>query len=349
MNSFLVIQTAFPGDVILATPVIEKLHAQFPNAKIDFLLRKGNESLFENHPFLDEIIVWDKSKSKAGQLWKIINKVRSKKYDVVINLHRFTSSGIVTAFSGAKQTVGFDKNPLSFLFSKKIKHIIGTKEKPVHEVERNISLIAHLCGKDFTPPRLYPMDGLGKTGIRDSGLVMSPINQSTNQPINQSTNPYICIAPASVWFTKQFPDDKWVELINHIEQNMNIFLIGGKLDYKLCDKIKNASKHPKIHNISGLFSFLQSAALMKDAKMNYVNDSAPLHLASAMDAPVTAIFCSTIPEFGFGPLSSNSTIIETKEEISCRPCGLHGYKACPLGHFKCAGSIEIRDIIKVGI
>jgi ADP-heptose:LPS heptosyltransferase len=45
---------------------------------------------------------------------------------------------------------------------------------------------------------------------------------------------------------------------------------------------------------------------MKDAAMNYVNDSAPMHFASAVNAPVTAVYCSTIPAFGFGPLSDRS-------------------------------------------
>jgi heptosyltransferase-2 len=83
---------------------------------------------------------------------------------------------------------------------------------------------------------------------------------------------------------------------------------------------------------------------VQDAQMNYVNDSAPLHLASAMNAPVTAFFCSTIPAFGFGPQSANATIIETTIKLDCRPCGLHGYKACPKGHFKCAESIDIKAI-----
>jgi heptosyltransferase-2 len=80
---------------------------------------------------------------------------------------------------------------------------------------------------------------------------------------------------------------------------------------------------------------------MKDAVMNYVNDSAPLHFASAVNAPTTAVYCSTVPSFGFGPLSDKSYIVEKTESLYCRPCGLHGYKACPEGHFRCA--FEIRD------
>lgn len=78
--------------------------------------------------------------------------------------------------------------------------------------------------------------------------------------------------------------------------------------------------------------------------MNYVNDSAPLHLASAVNAPVTAVFCSTVPAFGFTPLSDFSKIVETKHELDCRPCGLHGFHACPKGHFKCA-EIDAEEII----
>jgi heptosyltransferase-2 len=86
---------------------------------------------------------------------------------------------------------------------------------------------------------------------------------------------------------------------------------------------------------------MQSAALMKSARMNYVNDSGPLHICSAMNAPVTAFFCSTTPAFGFGPISDQSIIIESKLNLACKPCGLHGYKSCPKGHFDCGNSIFI--------
>jgi heptosyltransferase-2 len=84
---------------------------------------------------------------------------------------------------------------------------------------------------------------------------------------------------------------------------------------------------------------------MKDAVMNYTNDSAPLHFASAINAPVTAVFCSTVPSFGFGPVRDNGCVVETKEQLSCRPCGLHGHKTCPQGHFKCAYEITNEQLL----
>jgi len=324
MKRFLIIQTAFIGDVVLATPLIEKLHAFYPESQIDFLLRKGNENLLLNHPFITNLLVWDKKKNKKKNLFRIIKLLRKNKYDYVINLQRFASTGIITALSGAKTKIGFNKNPLSFLFTKKVNHEIGNGK---HEVERNIELISDITDNGLCKPKLYPTEN---------------DFQFTSQ---FKTQPYICIAPTSVWFTKQYPKEKWVDLIHQIDPQYQIYLIGGPDDANACNEIIALNKTTNITNLSGKLSFLQTSALMSDAKMNYVNDSAPMHMASAMNATVTAIFCSTIPAFGFGPLSDNSRIVESSEKLDCRPCGLHGFKKCPKDHFNCAFTIKTADLL----
>ena len=155
MKKILIIQTAFIGDVVLATALIEKLHLYHPGAMIDFLVRKGNESLLDNNPYLGEVLIWNKKEHKAKNLFSTLKKIRAKKYDTVINVQRFFSTGLLTAFSGAKQTIGFDKNPLSFLFSKKIKHVFDLQH-PKHEVERNNELIKDLTDDQPAKPVMYP-------------------------------------------------------------------------------------------------------------------------------------------------------------------------------------------------
>jgi len=303
------------------------LHETYPQASIDFLLRKGNEGLLQGHPYLRDVLIWDKKKGKYKQLLSTIAKIRGKKYDCVINLHRFLNTGLITAFSGAKQTVGFSKNPMSFLFSKKYPHEIGKEHGSVHEIDRNLSLIRHLrSGSGRSLPKLYP--------------------SATDFEKVQQVGPYVTISPTSVWFTKQYPWDKWVNVINRISPSTAVFLLGGPPDVSACEQIKNKSTHPGVTVMAGKLSFLESAALMKGAVMNYVNDSAPMHFASAMNASVTAIYCSTIPQFGFGPLSDNSRIVEYSGVLDCRPCGIHGYRACPQGHFKCA-EITAEEVINL--
>lgn len=326
---FLVIQTAFIGDVILATALVEKIHRHYPHATIDFLLRKGNESLLKNHPYVSETLIWDKKGGKYRNLFGLLRRIRQSRYDVVVNCQRFAASGLLTAFSGGKERLGFRKNPFSGLFTKAFPHIIG--EGPsrfglpyMHEVDRNLSLIEHLTDALPEKPKLYPSDADFQRAKELAG-----------------GQPYICMAPTSVWFTKQWPAEKWVGLILQLPENHRIFLLGGPDDAAACEHILQTAGRKNVINLSGKMNLVASAALMHGAAMNYVNDSAPLHLATAVDAPVTAIFCSTIPAFGFTPLATRSIIAETKLPLSCRPCGLHGYKACPKGHFHCA---EVGDL-----
>lgn len=318
-KSILIIQTAFIGDAILASSLVEKLHRFYPACEISILVRKGNEGIYHNHPFLKEVLVWDKTTQKRKHLFELLRRIRHNRYDAVINCHRFASSGLLAAFSGARHIAGYTQNPFSFLFNYRIKHSVSNN---LHEIERYNQLIEDFTDGVAEKPRLYP-------------------SESDEQKITSLLKPtYVCMAPASVWFTKQLPENKWMELINRIPANQTIYLLGAPGDVELCRRIQSGSRHPDVQILAGQLSLLQSCALMRLATMNYVNDSAPLHLASSVNAPVTAFFLSTVPEFGFGPLSQNATILQVSS-LECRPCGLHGFKACPKGHFKCGNNMPL--------
>ncbi len=314
------------GDVVLATALVEKLHAFYPEAKLDFLLRKGNEALLKGHPLLREVLIWDKQQGKYKSLLKLLKQVRAEQYDLVVNVQRFGATGIMTAFSGAKETVGFEKNPFSRLFTRRYVHDV---KSGTHEVERNDMLIQSLTNAIPSKPKLYP----------------SQIDFAKVQDLKQE--PFICMAPTSVWFTKQYPPEQWVQLINSLDTKYKIYLLGSPADKSHCDAIISQSSSQQVENLCGQLNLLQSAALMRDAVLNYVNDSGPMHLASALNAPTCAIYCSTVPRFGFGPLSGFAHVVERQEPLYCRPCGLHGYRACPEGHFKCAREIRNEQLLQV--
>jgi heptosyltransferase-2 len=309
---FLIIQTAFIGDVILATALIEKLHAFYPDAEIHFLIKKGNEKILEGHTLLKKVLLFDK-KNKLKSLFGLIAEIRKNKYDAVVNVHRHFSSGLLTALSGAKEKIGFRKNPLSFLFTKRIAH-----EWDKHEIQRNQELIADLSDAIAVKPKLYP-------SAEDWKYITENF-----------AAPFITISPATIWATKALPLERWVALIDSIPSDKKVYLLGSKADTETCNQLKNMCRNYRPEVLTGKLSFLKDAALMANAEMNYVLDSGPLHICSAMNAPVTAVFCSTSPNYGFGPLSDISFIVETKEKLNCRPCGAHGHKKCPEGHFSCA-------------
>ncbi|MCB0770016.1 MAG: glycosyltransferase family 9 protein [Flavobacteriales bacterium] len=328
MKHFLIIQTAFLGDAVLVTSILEKLRAFHPDAAIDLVVRKGNDGLFTGHPFLRHVHVWDKRVGKTRSLLALIAVLRRTEYDHIINAQRFFSTGLMTMLARGKEKVGYDKNPLSFLFSRTVTHDIGNGR---HEVDRLNDLIEHLTDRTRPLPQLYPSTS-DRANVHGRSTAWKHGHMS-----------YVTIAPASVWPTKQWPEAKWVELIEALPREQEVFIIGAPGDSELAQRIIAASGRGV--DLTRELKLLESAALMEGAVMNYVNDSAPLHIASAMNAPVTVVFCSTVPAFGFGPLRENGRVVETTEHLECRPCGLHGHKACPKGHFKCAFGISAASVV----
>ena len=330
MQKICVIQTAFIGDVVLSTALLESLHAKYPAAHIDIVVRKGNEALFANHPFINQVIIWNKQTQKYKNWFAVLKQLRAQKYDALINVQRYAATGLWTALSNAKVKIGFDKNPFSFSFTHKVKHL--AMQPGLHETQKNHSLILALDATiELKKPRLHPT------------------HTDFEKVKHFQSEPYICIAPASVWFTKQFPVAQWIQFLNQLKLDGKVYIIGGPGDKALGDQIiaginEDSKVYHNVINVAGQFHFLSSAALQKGAILNYVNDSAPMHFASAVNTPVVAIYCSTIPDFGYGPLSDQSFVVQTQESLSCKPCGIHGKKACPLLHFNCGFTIQMQQL-----
>lgn len=314
-------QTAFIGDAILATAVANKLKAHYPQAELHIVVRQGNEGLLANHSAIDKVWVWQKKHRKLRNLLSLILQLRAYRWNLVVNLHRYGTSGLLTLLQRAEEKVGFRKNPFHWAYTWAAEHPIGLQGgRYLHEVERNQTLIAPYTDGTPARPSLHPTP--------DDYTVVAPYRRGR----------WLVLAPASVWFTKQWPEQHWRQLLEALPVGLHAYLVGAPGDEDLCRRLANGL--PQATVLAGQLSLLQTAALMDGATRVLANDSAPLHLASCMNAPTTAIFCSTVPEFGFGPLADDQVVLEAVEPLACRPCGLHGKAACPLGHFACGMGIS---------
>lgn len=327
----LIIQTAFLGDVILSLPLVQVLKDKLQGSVIDYLCIPKTQEILLNNPCIDNVIVYDKHGESNGLsgLNKVINEVKNNKYDVVISVQRFLRSTLIAKRSGAKITISYDTSTLSFLYTDKVEY------KQKHEILRVLDLLSPLGIKDLPimKPELYPSDedkvevakvfkGLGVSGKKE----------------------LICIAPGSVWFTKRFPKDKFVSLLNLMDSDKwKVALIGGKDDVKLCDYIMSKTTHNEIYSFAGKLSLLQSAELIKNSALLITNDSAPLHIANAVSTKVIALFGSTIKDFGFYPIGGKDIVFETSG-LKCRPCSNHGKQECPIHTFDCMNNISEKDI-----
>ncbi len=313
--------------MILALPLLQVLRRNFPNSKIDFMLIPKTAELLKNHPDIDEVIIFDKKGKDRGLkgLIKISKLISAKNYDVVFIPHRSFRSAIIPFLAGVRIRIGFDKSAFNFLYT----HVVNYKK--IHEIERNLFLLEPLGIKVNSKelPNLFPSN--------DDRNYVDKILADINSNL-------IGIAPGSVWATKQWLKERFVELVMLlVKDGFVVVLIGGAEDFELCEEIKRDSGFKNVYNFCGKLSLLQSAELIRRCVVLVSNDSAPMHIAVAMRTPVVAIFGPTIPEFGFYPYGDKGKIVQV-ENLYCRPCGIHGGKKCPEGHFKCMRLIETKIV-----
>lgn len=335
-TKILIIQTAYLGDVILTTPVVQNIKKFIPDAEIDFMCIPQTEAVLKNNPDINRLIIYDKrAGGKISKLFRIISQVRKQKYDIIICPHRSFRSALITQFSGAKIRIGFNKNSLSNLLTSRVYY-----NKESHEIERNLDLVRAIPWINFDEikkvlqPALFPSN-------EDIKFVTKLLNTPHSTHSIHST---VSFAPCSKWFTKQLPESKSAEIIMRmIQEGYRVALIGGSEDTEYCFNVEKKVSNENLINLCGKITPLQSKAVIENTVCMISVDSAAAHIGASTDVPLIQIYGSTVPAFGFYPLKPNSAVIENNL-LTCRPCTNHGRISCPLKHFKCMEDIDVKMI-----
>lgn len=325
-NRILIFQTAFLGDVVLTLPLVQVLHRKFPAAEIDFLTTPRAAEILRNHPAIHAVIEYDKRGNQRGLhgIVSIARALRSTRYDVALVPHRSLRSAAVVALSGIPVRAGFDTSAGRFFLTDRVVY-----EKDFHEIERNLAFLNlfDLERPEKELPSIYPSNN--DAGVIDKFLSDSKIDR--NKKI-------VALAPGSVWNTKRWLPERFSELARKIsDAGMAVVLVGGIEDEPLSREITMSIANVVV--AAGKLSILQSAELLRRCKVLVTNDSAPLHMAVAVQTPVIAIFGATAPSFGFAPYGDRDVVVETKG-LPCRPCTIHGGSRCPIGTFECMMKIS---------
>ena len=320
-----IVHTAFIGDIVLALPLAQFLRDRFAQAWIAFVAIPAAAAVLENHPAVDEVLVFDKKEKDRG-LKGVLNLVRllkSRGFDTAVVPHRSLRSAMLVFLSGISRRIGFSKSAGKLLFTDVVHY-----DSHMHEIERNLNLAAPLVDHppEFVLPRLYP----DTQDVRSVDEVLTEVD-TTNM---------IAVAPGSVWNTKRWPVEKYKELCGLLSrQGFHTVLVGGPADAELCKDIGRSINQDRVLSVAGKLSLLQSAEIIGRCRAIISNDSAPMHLGVSMRTPVVAIYGSTIPGFGFAPRGEHDAVVEING-LECRPCSIHGRTACPIGTFVCMTSIQ---------
>ncbi len=330
LESILVIQTAFLGDAVLTLPMIQKLKEQFPVSNIYVLCIPSTEELFSKSAQVKAAIVFDKNGRQKSilKLFSLIKSLRGLKLTRVYSPHRSFRSTLIAYLCGANYKTGFEAGACSLLYSTQIKYCSN-----IHEVARNLKLI----GIDTQKENWKILPQL-KISQNDESKVETLLNEINLKKI-------AAVAPGSVWRTKKYPEEYFVQLIHSLlNDNYFVFLIGGMEDKILCENIL-ANFSQNVRSFAGNFSVTESVAFLKHCNILISNDSAPTHLGMIANIPTLTIYCSTVPHFGFYPYNEKSDFISF-DDLKCKPCGIHGLKACPIKTFDCGFKLLPELVIK---
>ena len=335
-QKILIIQTAFLGDTILSLPLVQSLKNIIPECEIDYLCIPSTANVLENNPNIHEIIRYNKKgRKKIRNLIKMISFIKERNYDIIVCPHRSLRSALITYFSKARIRIGFNKNVMSFLLTGKAKYL-----KNEHEIKRNLELIKLIPGIEINDkmfslkPELFP-----------SADDKNNADELLNKFITDKDR-MICFAPCSKWFTKNLPEKISIDILNSLnEKGFNVALLGGIEDEKFCRLIEGKAKDKnKVFCLAGNLTPLQSSYVIQRSCALITVDSAAAHIGASTNKPIVMIFGSTVPAFGFYPLTSKNIIIENNN-LDCRPCTDHGRGSCPKKHFKCMIDLKTTDII----
>ncbi len=325
-TNILVTRLSSIGDIVLTTAFIRILKNTFPFAKITFLTLNNYVEILKFNKRIDNIITYDKLHSdKERNLSKInqLSKLNVDTFDITFDLHNnLRTNNFIKNIS--KTIFSIDKRRLTKLkmvylksFPNEIKHIhnvyIDTLKK-FNPIDDNFGLEFWLdSDKEFYLPH---------TQIKSKSNIIG-------------------IAPGSQHFTKMWNTEKFKSLSDLlINQNYTIQLFGNQNESELCDFIKGQNR--KIENFAGKFSLIETAEKIDKCDLLISNDSGLMHIASARQTPLLAIYGSTIKEFGFAPFRVKNEIVEL--EIPCRPCTHIGKNKCPKGHFNCMNLISVEKV-----
>ena len=327
-----VFHTAFIGDIILALPLVQVLHAWWPDAWLTFVAIPEAAAVLKNHPSINEVVVYDKKGNQKGfsALLSLSRRLRDAAFDVALVPHRSLRSAVVIAMARIPVRVGFSASAGRVFLTDLVPY-----RHEAHEIARNLDLLQPLGipAPAHELPALFPSQ-------EDVAVVEKLLREYEDRspairPVNR-----IALAPGSVWNTKRWPEEYFVDLARKlVASGHGVVLIGGADDRPLCLRIEAGVQSALLLNAAGALSLLQSAELIHRCAMIVTNDSAPMHLAVGMRIPVVAIFGATVPAFGFAPRGPRDQVVQTAG-LSCRPCSIHGGISCPIKTFDCMNRIS---------
>ncbi len=315
-QNILVINLMHIGDLMLVTPVLRTLRANYPKARLTLLADKKLADLVQYNPHIDECLLIDKkgADDRLPAFLRFIGKVRARGFDLVINLHRNERASALAAFSGARRIVGYAQRGFSLFFDA----VLPNKKAVMHQIHSHFEVLTKACGV---------------TKIDDGGLEMELPPGADDEAARLWAENFpdgrrvVAFNIGASWPTKRWLSEYFAQCADALaDRGYAIAFFGGPMDEDLVTECRGRMKRGDsdlVRVFTGKLSLGVLAAMLKRCVLFLTTDSGPMHVGVAMNVPIVTMFgASPVP--GFYPYDAKDVLIKTPE--SCHPCGIH---VCP--------------------
>lgn len=328
----LIIRLGSLGDIVLTTLLIRCLRKKLPDAIIDMITKEQYFPLLEVMDYIDDKWVYSKDFIKIRSLKK---ELGTRNYDTVIDLQNNYVSRQLTKTIKPQRVFRYRRSRINRWIRIRIPSYRKKLTIPNHVAIGYFNTVSRIGVID---------DGRGlELNITNDFLKGAEelLNDFIGETGFQDKISTLIFAPGARHNTKMWPKERWVELMNlaYNDGFKQQVLIGSASERSLLQSITDQLEFPVL-NTAGKTGIGEMAAIISMGNALITNDSAPMHIASAVGTPIVAIYGSTVPEFGFTPFRCKSEIVQVKDDLVCRPCHPHGKKKCPRGHFNCMYDID---------
>jgi predicted lipopolysaccharide heptosyltransferase III len=338
IKSILLIQLGDIGDVVLTTPTIRALKENNPSGEIFVLLRSFAMELLEGCPWVDGVISLNKEERKFREKMAyqkdFLSGLRSKKFELAIDLRAGIRGAFLSYISGARLRVGRYRGDGKLWRNRLFTHLI----KPENELHQYSALhsLNILAPFKLKIKNTFPELNVTKQRERSAADILRKEKVTFDRQI-------IALHPFSRWRYKEWSIKNYIKLINYIGSKYKVsLLITGSIDERdRASKIANSCKI-NVHNLAGKTSLGELAAILKKCSLLIGIDSASMHIAAAVGTPTITIFGPSSP-VNWAPRGRQHKIIT--KDFPCVPCRQKGCNNSEVS--RCLDELSVEEVIPV--
>ena len=325
MRNILIIKLRYLGDVLLATPTVRAIKAARSDVRVTMMVNRGTEDVLSGNQDLHEVMVLDKG-SLAAQ-WRLIARLRRRRFDTVIDLTDGDRSAFLSWISGAPVRIGFNDEH-------------RWRGKCYTQVVQPVPGMQHRIDRDLEA--LKPMSI--QAGSKDPQLWLTPEEENSAEQLLgqlgvQRSQSMVILQPGARYWFKAWPPERFAELADQLtsQYGCQVLIGGSRLDIDVAQQIRQMTKSSPLL-MAGRTTIKQFAAIAKKSALFIGSDSGAMHIASAVGTPVVALYGPSNPR-EWGPRGGSVEVLY--KGLDCRSCF---HPTCTKGEENCMRLITVHEV-----